>query len=142
MRLFRESQERKQRGLDGLVVGEFQYLIQHNNNFTPRKQTQVVYSIIHQSSSPMIHKPQLKQLFQDSPSRAKQKIDRFKNWDSKLDIEFQLQNTGVTMRNDVVYQSGAQLNYTKSIQFNEKQSINFIIRHIIINSQIECNYKN
>ncbi|CAD8100258.1 unnamed protein product [Paramecium sonneborni] len=115
MRLFRESPERKQRGLDGLVVGEFH----------PRKQTQVVYSSIHQSSSPMNHKPQQKQQFQDSPTRAKQKIDRFKNWDSKLDIELQLQNTGITrLGNDVVYQSGPQINYTKSIQFNERLNRN------------------
>ncbi|CAK73194.1 unnamed protein product (macronuclear) [Paramecium tetraurelia] len=66
-----------------------------------------------------------KQSFQDSPSRTKQKIDRFKNWDSKLDIELQLQNTGITrMGNDAIYQSGLELNYTKLIQFNERLNQN------------------
>ncbi|CAD8073006.1 unnamed protein product [Paramecium sonneborni] len=92
MRLFRDSSPKQTKGLQGVVVGEYHPL-------TP---THIVFSSIHKSTSPL----RSSRNYNESPSRAKVRIDRFKNWDSKLGLELQIQNTKFTrLNNELTYLS-------------------------------------
>ncbi|CAD8081877.1 unnamed protein product [Paramecium sonneborni] len=92
MRLFRDSSPKQSKGLQGIVVGEYHAL-------TP---SHIVFSSIHKSTSPM--RSSLN--YNESPQRAKVRIDRFKNWDSKLGLELQIQNTKFTrLNNELSYQN-------------------------------------
>ncbi|CAK80299.1 unnamed protein product (macronuclear) [Paramecium tetraurelia] len=100
MRLFRDSSPKQSKGLQGVVVGEYHAL-------TP---AHVVFSSIHKSTSPI----RSNRNYNESPQRAKVRLDRFKNWDSKLGLELQIQNTKFTRLNNELSFSSYQPHHLAS----------------------------
>ncbi|CAD8080467.1 unnamed protein product [Paramecium sonneborni] len=115
MRLFKDQSPKQSKGLQGIIVGEYHAL-------TP---SHIVFSSIHKSTSPM--RSSLN--YNDSPQRAKARIDRFKNWDSKLGLELQIQNTKLTRLNNELSYSSYQSHHlsTKSAVFlgNNQSKLGF-----------------
>ncbi|KAM3131281.1 hypothetical protein pb186bvf_016599 [Paramecium bursaria] len=109
MRLFRESPQRKQQGLDGFVVG----------NFFPKKVTQVTYSSAFHSSSPLPRSARLSP-YRESPQRAQQNQDRYQNWNSRLDIQLQLQNHSIAKIHDSHHSHESHLQYKHQASLGER----------------------
>ncbi|CAD8150371.1 unnamed protein product [Paramecium octaurelia] len=105
MRIFRDSSPKQSKGLQGVVVGEYHPL-------TP---AQIVFSSIHKNSSHI----QPNTNYIESPQKTKVRLDRFKNWDSKLGLELQIQNSKFTRFNNELSHSSYQPHHlsTKSSIF-------------------------
>ncbi|CAD8161262.1 unnamed protein product [Paramecium pentaurelia] len=100
MRIFRDSSPKQSKGLQGIVVGEYHALTTAH----------IVFSSIHKSTSPI----RSNKSYNESPQRAKARLDRFKNWDSKLGLELQIQNTKFTRFNNELSYSSYQPHHLSS----------------------------
>ncbi|CAD8073986.1 unnamed protein product [Paramecium sonneborni] len=92
LRLFRDS-PKTYKGLEGCVVGDYH----------PLAPTHVVFS---NDKTPSPHRSA--RTFRDSPERAKVKLNQFQDWNSKLDIQLQIQNNQIGKLNNQLIQQSHQ----------------------------------
>ncbi|CAD8071292.1 unnamed protein product [Paramecium primaurelia] len=102
LRLFRDS-PKTYKGLEGCVVGQYH----------PLPPTHVVYS---NDKTPSPYRSA--RTFKDSPERAKVKLNQFKDWNSKLDIQLQIQNNQIAKLNNQLIQQSYQPYQHKSSKSN------------------------
>ncbi|CAD8062628.1 unnamed protein product [Paramecium primaurelia] len=102
LRLFRDS-PKTYKGLEGCVVGQY----------NPLAPTHVVFS---NDKTPSPHRSA--RTFRDSPERAKVKLNQFQDWNSKLDIQLQIQNNQIAKLNNQLIQQSYQPYQHKSSKSN------------------------
>ncbi|CAD8079019.1 unnamed protein product [Paramecium sonneborni] len=102
LRLFRDS-PKTYKGLEGCIVGQY-------NPLTP---THVVFSN-DKISSPI----KSARTFKDSTESAKVKLNQFQDWNSKLDIQLQIQNNQILKLNHQLVQQSYQPYQHKSQKLN------------------------
>ncbi|CAD8168647.1 unnamed protein product [Paramecium octaurelia] len=102
LRLFRDS-PKTYKGLEGCVVGQYH----------PLAPTHVVFS---NDKTPSPYRSS--KTFRDSPERAKTKLNQFKDWNSKLDIQLQIQNNQIAKLNNQLIQQSHQPYQHKSSKQN------------------------